>query len=182
MAAGSFSSLMSTTFFIWLLLLSLAAGGGIFVRRRKEQRKLTRQKIQEALAQNKNTVVPKAAVKSTTHTAVDEVIIAHREYTDASGTKFATDQITVVQSTPEEDSFAAPAQESAKEAGKNDLKAFLNRAEILLARNDFQEAEKLFIKILAFEPDHPVALQKLAYLYLQTEFYPKAETLYRQLL
>ncbi len=66
-------------------------------------------------------------------------------------------------------------------AHSNEIHELLKKAEVHLARVELEEAEKHFIKILAFDEMNIPALQKLAFLYLQTESYRKAEGLYRQL-
>ncbi|MBI5414400.1 tetratricopeptide repeat protein [Candidatus Peregrinibacteria bacterium] len=65
---------------------------------------------------------------------------------------------------------------------RKEIHELLGKAEVFLARNELEEAEKLFIKILSFDEENVTALQKLAYLYLQTGSPHKSEGLYLELL
>lgn len=71
------------------------------------------------------------------------------------------------------------------EAKRYDVGKFneeMRQVEMLLAKNDFEEAKKGLIRAMGLTPDDlPVGL-KLAKLYMQTEDYKKAEMLYRELL
>lgn len=60
--------------------------------------------------------------------------------------------------------------------------SFIKRAETLLAKKDYTEAEKLLIQVLSLEQDNFVANSMLALLYLRTQSELKAESIYRKLL
>lgn len=60
--------------------------------------------------------------------------------------------------------------------------SMIRQAETLLARNEFENAIKILIKILSFDEDNINASTHLAYAFLQTGEFKKAESLYKKVL
>lgn len=75
-----------------------------------------------------------------------------------------------------------PSGHEHEEATPQKIMPMLRRVEILIARKEYDEAKKILIRILSWQNDHPDASAHLAYLYLQTSQYGKAETLFRKVL
>ncbi len=151
--AGFSSSFMSTEVFVVLFLISLCAIAGMFWWKNDELRRDTQQRIKKALTKEKESSEEKNALRSTEQKK-EPLDVEDEEQTETSE----------------------------KTLSAAEKKQILRRAEVLLARERNKDAEKLFIRILSFEPEHQVALQRLAYLYLQTGSHAKSESLYRQLI
>lgn len=173
---------MSTSF---LLIVFLASIGGIaalfwdhwssFAREKSRKIEAAIARVREAELQRRERK-QKGTVKNSApqETGTPQPVVSQ----NASEKKDVAEQMPAPAEEEEIRSEAGTHDEPLTLKETNDL---LRRAELFLAREEFPEAERLFIHILAFDENHPKALQKLAYLYLQTESYPKAETLYRQL-
>ncbi len=163
-----FALFMSTTFLIWTFFASVLGIAGIFGEYDWKRKREAQRKIEAALT--KKDIIE----KTMTPPAQDALASTVRSAPSASATG--------APSLPEDFSEKKEAATtSPHHLSSQEIRSLFNRAEVLLARESFKEAEKLFIKILAFDPAHMKATQKLAFLYLQTESYPKAETLYRQM-
>lgn len=83
----------------------------------------------------------------------------------------------------QQESFFEQPEESDKTEVKSELTPqkiilLLRRAEALIARKDFDEAKKILIHILSWEEDNFDASAHLAYVYLQSGEYRKAENLF----
>ena len=58
--------------------------------------------------------------------------------------------------------------------------SLMRKGETLLARKDFDEAKKIFLKVLAWDEDNTSACLQLAYAYLQTGEHVKADAFYKK--
>lgn len=75
-----------------------------------------------------------------------------------------------------------PAPVKPEDLNYTDLSRVYRIADMHFARGDLEEAEKWFIKALAFDPNHPEALNRLGVIYIQQGNARRAEILYRKLL
>jgi tetratricopeptide (TPR) repeat protein len=85
--------------------------------------------------------------------------------------------------------LAPPPQEELKLADKDkatniprEIIPQIRKAEALIARKELEEAQKILIKILSWDDDNADAGAHLAYIYLQTGEFMKAENLFRKVL
>ena len=156
---------MPTGFFVGTFFLSLLGIVGIFAEHIFTLKREERIKIKQALRKH----------------------MPEQEEIPEETVEMEAEQLEVTIETPktiseeEETEESTPPKSAKGGLGIKQLREILSKAEVHLARKEFSEAEKLFIKILAFDENHTTALQKLAYLYLQTNSYQKAESLYQQL-
>lgn len=63
-----------------------------------------------------------------------------------------------------------------------DAISLMRKGEAMIARKDFDEAKKIFLKVLAWDDENIDASSHLAYSYLQTGEYTKAEVLFKKVL
>lgn len=59
-----------------------------------------------------------------------------------------------------------------------EIQKILRRVEMLLSTNDFENAEKLLVEALAFDPDDEEVNSLLAFVYMKRKKYTKAESIY----
>lgn len=74
-----------------------------------------------------------------------------------------------------------PVSEAKKRIDVRALKKNLNDADMLFAKRKFEEARGVFLKVLALDPDHEEATNKLGLIYLQENHSGKAELLFARL-
>lgn len=143
---------MSTNFFLIVFLISTVGMVAVLLTHYLQRRSAERRKIQMALKKQQKKEAPSSSPES-----------AHKDHQEKKTNAVPTHQ--------------------AKKAPRDSqhVRELMSRAEILLARDESEEAKKIFIQILSIKKNHQGALQKLAYIYLQTQSYAKAETLYMDL-
>lgn len=69
-----------------------------------------------------------------------------------------------------------------EEINFNQINSFIKRAETLMAKDQFEESEKLLIQVLSLDENNFIANSLLALLYLKNHSDSKAEVIYRKLL
>lgn len=69
-----------------------------------------------------------------------------------------------------------------KEAIPQEIYTFLRRAEACISRKEYEEATRMLIKVLSWNDDHVGANEHLAFVYLQTGEYSRAENLFRKVI
>ena len=67
-----------------------------------------------------------------------------------------------------------------KEAIPQEIYTFLRRAEACISRKEYEEATRMLIKVLSWNDDHVGANEHLAFVYLQTGEYSRAENLFER--
>jgi tetratricopeptide (TPR) repeat protein len=84
----------------------------------------------------------------------------------------------------EKEVTAAEFMPSSKDVDPKDLAkvdSFINKADILIKKGDFKDAEKYLIQALALDPGSIETHKRLGLLYLRQEQFGKAESIYRKL-
>lgn len=62
------------------------------------------------------------------------------------------------------------------------INKYFRQAETHFARSEFEDAEKVFIKVLSYQDDHPESLNKLGIIYIQQDDLRKAELMFNKLM
>ncbi|QQS59514.1 tetratricopeptide repeat protein [Candidatus Peregrinibacteria bacterium] len=69
-----------------------------------------------------------------------------------------------------------------KDVVPQEIYTLLHRAEALISRKEYEEAKRMLIKILSWDDDHAGANEHLAFVYLQTGEYSRAENIFRKVI
>ncbi len=79
-----------------------------------------------------------------------------------------------------EEAYEATSDTQIDDITPQSIITLLRRVDALIARKDFNEAKKILIRILSWQEDHFDASTHLAFVYLQSGEFRKAESLYRK--